>query len=313
MSQRRRKSQPYKIQGVNALLGDSSEAASSIQTIPLKQITLPQSQPRRYFDPSSMEELIESISQYGIIQPLLVRQLNAKSYELVAGERRLRAAQAIKLESIPVFIKQLTDEDAKQVALLENLQRDDLNPVEETEGILELLSLKLEVDPEAIISLLAKAAHPDRNSVDNVIHTDNWEAIQKIFRSIGRFTPESFRTNRLPLLNLPVDILDCLRQGKIAYTKARAISRLKNAELRAELLETAISNNLSLSEIKHRIKELEKSTSSRDTKQAEKFTKRLSDVSKLLKQVSIWKNPQRRKEAENLLGALEKLAREQEK
>lgn len=313
MSQRRRKPQPYQIQGVNALLGESSDASSSVQTILLKQITLPKSQPRRYFDPSSMEELIESINQHGILQPLLVRQLATKSYELVAGERRLRAAQAIKLEAIPVFIKQLTDEEAKQASLLENLQREDLNPVEETEGILELLSLRLEADSEAIISLLSKAAHPDRNSVDNVIHTDDWESIQKIFKSIGRFTPESFRTNRLPLLNLPADILDCLRQGKIAYTKARAISRVKDKGPRAELLKTAISKKLSLNEIKQKIKELEQSTSSRDKRQAEKFTKRLSDVSRLLKQVSIWKNPQRRKKAEDLLKALEKLAKEQEK
>ena len=310
MSSKRRKSQPYQIQGVNALLGETNEADSSIQTIPIKQITLPKSQPRRYFDPSSMEDLIESISQHGILQPLLVRKLNTNSFELVAGERRFRAAQAIQLDVVPVFIKQLTEEEAIQVALLENLQREDLNPIEETEGILELLSLKLGVDSEAIISLLTKAAHPDRNSVDNVIHSDDWEAIQKIFKSIGRFTPESFRTNRLPLLNLPVDILDCLRQGNIAYTKARAISRVKDEGLRGELLKTAISENLSLNEIKQKIKELEQSTTSRERKQEEKFTKRLSEVSRLLKQVSIWKSPQRRKKAENLLKALEELAKE---
>ncbi|WP_299492344.1 ParB/RepB/Spo0J family partition protein [Acaryochloris sp. IP29b_bin.137] len=310
MSSKRRKSQPYQIQGVNALLGELNGADSSVQSLPVNQITLPQSQPRRYFDPGSMEDLIESISQHGILQPLLVRQLTTNSYELVAGERRLRAAHAIQLDVVPVFVKQLTEEDAKQVALLENLQREDLNPIEETEGILELLSLKLGVDSEVIISLLNKAAHPDRNSVDNVIHTDGWEDIQKIFKSIGRFTPESFRTNRLPLLNLPDDILDYLRQGNIAYTKARAISRVKDEALRVELLKTAISNNLSLNEIKHKIKELEQSISNREKRQAEKFTKRLSEVSKLLKQVSIWKNPQRRKKAESLLKALEELAKE---
>jgi len=257
MSPRKRSSQPYQIKGVDALLGEQSSTEVTAQLLPLDKIRLPQAQPRRYFDSQAMQSLVESIKQHGILSPLLVRPKGQDLYELVAGERRYRAAVSAGLDEVPVVIRELTDEDALQVALLENLQREDLNPLEETEGILQLLALKLNETTVAAIALLNAAAHPERNSVDNVIHSPEWQTVIDVFTSVGKFTPESFRTNRLPLLNLPDNIKEALRSGRLSYTKARVIARVKGQLERQELLDAAISEDLSLNEIKDRIKSLE--------------------------------------------------------
>ncbi len=115
------------------------------QSISLEQIQLPTLQPRRYFDEQALNELVTSIKQHGILQPLLVRPLKGGKYELVAGERRYRAAHTAGLTEVPVVIRELNENEALQLALIENLQREDLNPVEETEGILQLLSLRLQL------------------------------------------------------------------------------------------------------------------------------------------------------------------------
>ena len=257
MSPRKRSNQPYQIKGVDALLGEQSSPEQAAQLLPLSKIRLPQAQPRRYFDSQAMQSLVESIKQHGILSPLLVRPMGQNLYELVAGERRYRAAASAGLAEVPVVIRELTDEDALQVALLENLQREDLNPLEETEGILQLLALKLNQTTVAAIALLNAASHPERNSVDNVIHSSEWQAVVEVFTRVGKFTPESFRTNRLPLLNLPDDIKEALREGRLSYTKARAIARVKDRLERQELLDAAIAEDLSLNEIKDRIKSLE--------------------------------------------------------
>ena len=133
---------------------DAELPAATETQIKLSDIVLPQQQPRRYFDPQALKELVSSVKQHGILQPLLVRPLGGGKYELVAGERRYRAGQAAKLEVAPVVVRELSDDQAFQLALVENLQRSDLNPVEETEGILHLLAIRLQSDVEAVKSLL---------------------------------------------------------------------------------------------------------------------------------------------------------------
>ncbi|WP_013325784.1 ParB/RepB/Spo0J family partition protein [Gloeothece verrucosa] len=131
--------------------------------IKLSDIHLPPTQPRHYFDPQSLKGLADSISEHGILQPLLVRPLETGGYELVAGERRLRAAHQAGLTEVPVVVKELTDEAAWQLALIENLQREDLNPVEETEGILQLLALKLGVAITEVSPLLHRLQKEQKN------------------------------------------------------------------------------------------------------------------------------------------------------
>ena len=223
-----------------------------MQLIPIERLVSPQSQPRRYFDEEAMAQLTASIKENGILQPLLVRPVGDK-YEVVAGERRLKAAQVVGLTEVPVTVRFLSDRQASEYALIENLQRQDLNPVEETEGILQLLMLNLNMDQSEVISLLNKIANKKRGLTDNVVSSEE-EVVEKTFKKVGRLSPESFRTHRIPLLKLPSEILGALRQGRLEYTKAKAIAKLKTPEVREALLEEAIASSLSLSEIKKRIK-----------------------------------------------------------
>jgi len=253
----RKTDKPYRGKAdLDVLFGDTK---LSPNTIDINNILLPKQQPRRYFDSEKLEQLKNSIKQHGILEPLLVRPLTEGKYELVAGERRLRASQLLGLREIPVVIKEFTEQEALQVALIENLQREDLNPVEETEGILELLSIQLNQDVEQIISLLYRMHNEVKGKVtQNVLGKNETEEIKSVFESLGLISWESFVTTRLPLLKLPDDILQALRTGKIAYTKAIALSKIKDEQQREKLLKDAIKLNLSLREIKERIKELDK-------------------------------------------------------
>ncbi|MGL4619967.1 MAG: ParB/RepB/Spo0J family partition protein [Chroococcidiopsis sp.] len=308
MSVRKQHSQPYQIKGVDALFGEPPVTEAAAEIVSLDQICLPQQQPRRYFDPMAMQELVESVKQHGILQPMLVRPLLDNKYELVAGERRYRAAVSAGLEEVPVVVRELKDNDALQLALLENLQREDLNPIEETEGILQLIALKLNRTCESAIALLNQAAHPERNSVDNVIHSLEWQLVQEVFNTVGKFTPESFRTNRLPLLNLPDEVLDALRQGRIAYTKARAIAKVNDLAQRQALLESAIASDLSLTQIKERIAQITASNASKsDRSQPSSLKSRMDTAYRLAKRSKAWDNPKKQKQIEKLLAQLEQL------
>lgn len=297
------------MRGVQDLLSMEIEQPSA--TAALAKIHLPRKQPRRWFDPEKMAHLVQSIQEHGILEPLLVRPLPSGTFELVAGERRFRAAQEVGLSDVPIIVKELDDRQALQVSLLENLQREDLNPIEETEGILELLAISLDVDTESVVSLLNQSANAKKRGqelTDNV--TRQLEILESTLSTVGRFNAESFRSNRLPLLNLPADTLDALRQGKLEYTKARAISRVKDEQKRIQLLEITITENLSLSEIRVKIQSFTTLTLSRSTAQKERFNSRLSTVTQQLRKAEIWRDTSKRKQAEKLFAELEKLVDE---
>ena len=159
------------------------------QIVAVSDIRLPEKQPRRYFSPQAMESLITSIREHGILQPILVRPLEPGNiYQLVAGERRYRAAQVIGLTEIPVIVRNLSDINAVQVALLENLQREDLNPVEETEAILHLLSVNLSFSKEEVISLLNHVAHIKKQNgeITNNVIREQWKIVERLFEVVGR-------------------------------------------------------------------------------------------------------------------------------
>lgn len=298
-----------------------SQSASD-HTLPLTSIGLPAQQPRRYFDPEKLEQLVLSVKEHGILEPVLVRPDPGKpnQYELVAGERRYRAAQQLKLTEIPVVIRELTDTEALQLALIENLQREDLNPVEETEGILQLLSIRLNRDVADLPPLLHRLQHERKkysNNVvgkskttnqvasNNVVGSSEIEAIESVFTSLGLMSWESFVNHRLPLLNLPDDILDVLRQGKLAYTKAQAISRVKDDQQRQDLLRATIQEDLSLSQIREQIKALQPKSN---------ITSPKATVDSLYRRVikaKLWEDPKKWKQAQALLEKLEALVPEE--
>jgi ParB family chromosome partitioning protein len=217
----------------------------STNTIPINKIRLPLKQPRRYFDPNKLAQLIESIKEHGILEPVLVRPLNNGEYELVAGERRIRAAREVGLVEIPIISRELDEKQALQIALIENLQRQDLNPVEETEAVLNLLALSLEIDTNEVISILHRSFNAKRRGQQlNQNILIQIEKIESVLSQIGIFNIGTFRSSRLPLLNLPKDILLVLQRGEIEYTKAQAIARVNSEQQRSELLRIAIAENL---------------------------------------------------------------------
>lgn len=282
----------------------SSEKKDGAVLCQLDKIVTAATQPRRYFDPDAMQSLIDSVKKDGILQPLLVRPIANDKYELVAGERRYRAAQKCSLLEIPVVLREMTDTEALEYALAENLQRQDLNAVEETEGILDLLALKLSTDREGVIALLNKLSKIKRNIAYDDVRPEDKEVIKSVFISVGKISPESFRIHRLPLLKLPPEILEALRAGDIAYSKALLIAKVKDDTERGALLEETISQNLSVSQIKNKI--------SAQTPSGNELTNRISVVSKLAKKSSAWENPETRSKLQDLLAQVEKLLGEEE-
>ncbi len=309
MSTKRRIDYP-KMRGIEAFLSTPIDATetnvSSPSTLPVEKICVPQAQPRRYFDPDKLAQLTQSIQHHGILEPLLVRPIENGMYELVAGERRYRAAEALNLSDVPVVIKSFNDQEAWQVALMENLQRDDLNPVEETEGLLALLHLTQGLSKAEVSSLLNHAANAKKRGqslTDNVVR--QLDKIEELFATTSGITAESFRSHRLPLLNLPPDILSALRSGSISYTKAKAIARIGDVEQRQSLLDEAIAQQLSLSQIRAKIPKTQTETS-----QFASLKDRFKVAHQQLQHSSCWDNPRAQKRLKKLLAQMEELLSE---
>ncbi|RCJ40060.1 chromosome partitioning protein ParB [Nostoc minutum NIES-26] len=311
MTTKKKDSLPFVVSSSSVLSSFISEepvvGETAAEFLPLTAISLPTVQPRRYFNAQKMEQLKLSIQEHGILEPLLVRPIGKGQYELVAGERRYRAAKELALEKVPVVIRELDDKKAIQVALIENLQREDLNPIEETEGILELLTLELKEPKDEIISLLNLAANAKKRGNEltkNVLR--QLEQIESVFAVIGKLTPDSFRTSRLPLLNMPVDILEALRQGRLEYTKAKVIARVDNEQQRKSLLEEAILQKLSLSEIKERVANLE-IIGKNNKVNKNSYQARFLEVTSKIKQSKVWDDPNKQQKFASLLTELEQL------
>lgn len=283
------------------LFGNASENSTNL--IALELICLPAQQPRHYFDPSKMEQLVQSVITYGILEPLLLRPLENGKYELVAGERRYRAAKTAGLTEVPATVRELDDNEALQLALVENLQREDLNPVEETEGILQLLALEIQIPVSEVTALLYKMANELKGKVThNVMGSSKSLTIQEIFKDLGLMKWESFVANRLPLLNLPADILEVLRQGKLAYTKAQAIAVVKDEQQRQILLDEVVRSELSLAQIRERINALKPAS---DTQSPKILFKSVSH--RLSKSKTLWDDPKKAKKIVALIKQMETL------
>lgn len=170
-------------------------------------------QPRKYFDDETIEELAQSIKMYGIIQPLSVRRMGENSYELVAGERRLRAAKKLGLDTVPVILVDISDKDSAAIALLENLQREDLNYIEEAEAYYNLIQ-------------------------------DHSYTQEQLAFTIGK--KQSTIANKLRLLKLSVVVRKVLLENKLTERHARALLKLPNEELQLKIIEIVISKKLNV-------------------------------------------------------------------
>lgn len=201
--------------GLDALFMDNAVSSDSTSSLPISDISPDRTQPRKTFDDEALSELAASIREHGVLQPILVRPVPDGSYMIVAGERRWRAARLAGLSTVPVIIREMNDADALSIALVENLQREDLNPVEEAEGYRQLAE------------------------------TQGWTQ-EQIASRVGRSRPAV--ANALRLLSLPSDVLALLRDGKITAGHAKAILSIEDDSLKSSTAALVAENGLSVRE-----------------------------------------------------------------
>ncbi len=209
---------------------NATEGLSGGNTVMLKinEIEPDRQQPRKAFDYVALNELSESIKQHGVLQPLLIRPLPDGGYRIVAGERRWRAAQLAELTEVPVIIRDIDDRQAAQLALVENLQREDLNPVEEAKGLQRLV--------EEFSCTQEEAAE-----------------------IVGRSRPAV--ANAIRLLSLPADLLALLENGVLTSGHGKALLGIQDEVLQRSVAEAAVKNGLSVRDTERLARETEKTPS----------------------------------------------------
>lgn len=236
------------------LLRPGQEGGSLQATMVFTKLIQPNPrQPRKEIDPDAFELLVSSIAAKGIQHPLLVRP-QGRSYELIAGQRRLLAAQRLELAEVPVIVREMGDVEALEAAIIENLTREDLNPVDETDSILQLISLELDRPVGETVTLLYRMQRTLRGRAHNVMGAAELgteeKIIERVFGGLGKMTWASFVQNRLPILSYSDDLLDAVRTGQLSYTKAKELARVLDKDVRRPLLERVIGEALSLEETK---------------------------------------------------------------
>ena len=228
--------------GLEALIKNYSDDNQNTQTkIAISDIITNQHQPRTHFDDEKMNMLINSIKEKGIIQPLTVRKNDKKQFELIAGERRLRAAKAAGLKTVPVFIITVNNlAEMMELALIENIQRVDLNPIEEAEGYLVLQ--------------------------EKYNFTQN-----EIAKSVSKSRSEI--SNKLRLLKLPKKIMEGLLQNKIFYAHARSLLAIDNKAIMLDIYKQIINNKLNARQTEILVKECQNIVAQKKNKKTYNFLK----------------------------------------
>lgn len=203
--------------GLGALmLENNTDSMVSTDTLAVNDIIPNKEQPRKTFDEAALQELADSIKQHGVLQPLLVRPLTTGGYQLVAGERRWRASRLAELKEVPVIIKELSDTEAMEIAIIENLQREDLNPIEEAEGLQAL--------------------------IDKCGFTQ-----EEVATSVGKSRPAI--TNALRLLRLPEEVRQMTKDGDISAGHARALLAFDNEPMMLECAKQILDKKLTVRDV----------------------------------------------------------------
>ena len=201
--------------GLDALFGgnDFDEAESELLHLPISKVEPRLEQPREYFDEDALQELADSIAQYGLIQPITVRKLNTGYYQIIAGERRWRASRLAGLTEVPVRVIEADDRRTAELALVENLQREDLNPIEEAKGYRTLIEEYGLTQEEAA-------------------------------KSVGRSRPAI--TNAMRLLSLSAPVLEMVEKGELSAGHARALVTISDEKLQLDAANEVRNKNLSV-------------------------------------------------------------------
>ncbi|MFJ5718103.1 ParB/RepB/Spo0J family partition protein [Neobacillus sp. NPDC093127] len=220
--------------GLNAFFNDVSKE-ETVQEIKLKDLRPNPYQPRKTFQQESIDELKDSIIEHGILQPLVVRK-SIKGYEIVVGERRFRAAKEAKLETVPAVVRELSEQKMMELAVLENLQREDLNPIEEGQAYQTLME-KLKLTQE------------------------------EVAKRLGKSRPHI--ANHIRLLSLPANIQELISAGKISMGHGRALLGLRQKAKVPVLVEKVVNEGLNVRQLEKLIQQLNENVS-RETKKPEK-------------------------------------------
>lgn len=215
--------------GLSALLGENlmpnqEYIGHDIVTLPLTLLKPGQYQPRSFFDDEKLVSLIDSVREQGILQPLIVRKIDDEKYEIIAGERRWRAAKSLNLVDVPVIVRECSDTQALELAIIENIQRDDLNPLEEADAYQKLI-LQFQYTQAQVAKRIGKS--------------------------------RSYVANMLRLTTLPPHVKKLIHEGVITAGHARALMTLENYD---EVLKEIVDNNLNVREVEQKVRDLKEAS-----------------------------------------------------
>lgn len=231
--------------GLSAIfIENDAENSNEAVTLRIADIEPNRDQPRKEFDEQALAELSQSIMQHGVLQPILVRPLALGGYQIVAGERRFRASRMAGLTEIPAVIRELSDNETMELALIENLQREDLSPIEEAKGYKTLI---------------------DTYSMSQ----------EQVAQTVGKSRPAVANTMRLLLL--PDDVIELVEKGELSSGHARALLSLENKTLMSNVAEEIIKKNLTVRQVEKMVKDLLKKPKER-TRTAPKKPSYFSEV-----------------------------------
>lgn len=209
--------------GLDALFVQNAADKTAQDTLPISEIEPDREQPRKNFDSEALEELSTSIKSHGVLQPIVVRPTTDGRYIIVAGERRWRAARAAGLEIVPVIIKEMTRQEADEIALVENLQREDLNPIEEGAGYKKLM--------------------------------DTYSLTQEqVAEKVGKSRPNI--ANAIRILSLPENVIEMISNGKMTSGHGRALLSLEDAEKIEKAAQSVVKDGLSVRKTESLVKQL---------------------------------------------------------
>lgn len=204
--------------GLDSLFSDNTNEVQVKKTLRTSEIEPNREQPRKNFSEEAIASLAESIREHGMLQPILVRPLSVGGYQIVAGERRWRAARMLGLDEVPVNIRELSDTQAMQIAVIENLQRENLNPVEEANGYNELIE-KYGMTQEKVAQMVGRS----RSSVANAVR----------------------------ILSLPENVLEMIGDGRLSMGHAKALLGFEDAELLISTAEKACDGGMTVRQVEN--------------------------------------------------------------
>jgi ParB family chromosome partitioning protein len=294
----------------NSLADFQLSADSTTEFLPLERIELWLEQPRNHIDPDDIELLAKSLDNFEQLAPIIVRPIEGSDkYRIVAGEKRYRAAVLAQKEQIEVKIRELSDEEAYEIALVENRLRGGLNPIDDTIGTLTILEKKTFLEREEIVNYLHKIGN------NKEVPSDFLNTAKEVFARVSDISIKTFAKKRLRLLNLPVFIFEAIRKGKISYPNAVMFAKIKDETTAENLLEQAIVQKWNREKIAEEVNKIHGGQKNSENKYANFSEEELSNtlretykkVSKVSRSPKILQDKKKRKQLEKIIEAMEKM------